>query len=63
MMRRRAFVVRVIAAIAAPLAAPLAAGAQRAQEVWRVGYLSVVSVDTDKSWVTALRDGLREHGY
>ena len=29
----------------------------------RIGYLSVVTAETDRSWVGAFRDGLREHGY
>ena len=58
-LHRRTFLVGCVAA----LVAPVGAEAQRAQKVWRVGYLSVVSVETDKSWVTAFRDGLRELGY
>jgi ABC-type uncharacterized transport system substrate-binding protein len=43
--------------------APLAAEAQQPGKVWRIGYLSVVSVEADRSWVAAFRDGLRELGY
>ena len=58
-MDRRAF----LAGAAALLAAPLAAEAQQPGKVWRIGYLSVVSVEADRSWVVAFRDGLRELGY
>ena len=59
-MDRRAFISGVTVGL---VAAPLAAAAQPARKVWRIGYLSVVSVETDRSWVTAFRDGLRELGY
>jgi putative ABC transport system substrate-binding protein len=59
-MDRRAFISGVTVGL---VAAPLAAAAQPAGRVWRIGYLSVVSVETDRSWVTAFRDGLRELGY
>jgi len=59
-MDRRAFISGVTVGL---VAAPLAAEAQPAGKVWRIGYLSVVSVETDRSWVTAFRDGLRELGY
>jgi putative ABC transport system substrate-binding protein len=59
-MDRRAFISGVTVGL---VAAPLAAEAQQAGRVWRIGYLSVVSVETDRSWVTAFRDGLRELGY
>ena len=58
-MDRRAFLLGSVMAVASPSAAE----AQQAQKVWRVGYLSVVSVETDRGWVTAFRDGLRELGY
>jgi putative ABC transport system substrate-binding protein len=56
---RRAFIVGGIGAFTAPIAAE----AQQAGRPWRIGYLSVVSVETDKSWVAAFRDGLRGLGY
>ena len=59
-MDRRAFISGVTVGL---VAAPLAAEAQQAAKVWRIGYLSVVSVEADRSWVTAFRDGLRELGY
>ena len=59
-MDRRRF---LLTALAGALAAPLAAEAQPTGKVWRIGYLSVVSAETDRSWVTAFRDGLRELGY
>ena len=58
-MERRAFVTGGLVL----LAVPLGAGAQPVGKIWRIGYLSVVSVETDRSWVTAFRDGLRELGY
>ena len=45
------------------LAAALAAEAQSHAKLWRIGYLSVAQVESDKSWVGAFRDGLRELGY
>jgi putative ABC transport system substrate-binding protein len=59
-MDRRAFLAGVGALLASPYAA---AEAQPSGRVWRIGYLSVVAPDTDRSWVAAFRDGLREHGY
>jgi putative ABC transport system substrate-binding protein len=58
-VERRAFVTGGLVL----LAVPLGAGAQPVGKIWRIGYLSVVSVETDRSWVTAFRDGLRELGY
>jgi putative tryptophan/tyrosine transport system substrate-binding protein len=45
------------------LGAPLAAQAQPAGKVWRIGYLSVATVEFDKSWAASFRQGLRELGY
>ena len=45
------------------LSIPLAAEAQQAGKVPRIGYLSAVSAETDKSRVAAFRQGLRELGY
>ena len=45
------------------LVAPLVARAQQARKVPRIGYLSAVTVEGDKSLVDALRDGLRALGY
>ena len=59
MLTRRGF----LAGSASVVATSLAAEAQQARRLWRIGYLSVVSVETDKSWVTAFRDALRQLGY
>ena len=59
-MDRRRF---LLTSLAGALVAPVAAEAQQAGKIWRIGYLSVVSVETDRSWVIAFRDGLRELGY
>ena len=59
-MDRRAFISTLASGL---LAAPLAAEGQQAGKVWRIGYLSVVAVEADRSWVAAFRDGLRELGY
>ena len=59
-MDRRRF---LLTSLAGAVAVPLVAEAQQAGKIWRIGYLSVVSVETDRSWVIAFRDGLRELGY
>ena len=59
-MDRRAFLAGAGALLASPYAT---AEAQPSGRVWRIGYLSVVAPDTDRSWVAAFRDGLRELGY
>jgi putative ABC transport system substrate-binding protein len=45
------------------LAAPLAARAQQAAKVPRVGLLGTATPSLMAPWITAFRDGLREHGY
>lgn len=45
------------------LASPYTSPAQPAKKLPRIGYLSVSSVEGDKSWVAAFRQGLRELGY
>src|SRR6266851_3956592 len=58
------FAQRVVTALVLVLlAAALAAEAQSRAKLWRIGYLSVAQVESDKSWVGAFRDGLRELGY
>ena len=59
-MDRRRF---LLTSLAGAVAVPLVAEAQQAGKIWRIGYLSVVSVETDRSWIIAFRDGLRELGY
>jgi putative ABC transport system substrate-binding protein len=49
--------------LALGLLTPLVAVAQPAGKVPRIGYLSAVSAETDKSRVAAFRQGLRELGY
>src|SRR5881628_876065 len=51
------------AVLALGLLTPLVAVAQPAGKVPRIGYLSAVSAETDKSRVAAFRQGLRELGY
>jgi putative ABC transport system substrate-binding protein len=58
-MDRRRFLLTSLAV----LTAPVSVEAQQPGKIWRIGYLSVVSVETDRSWVIAFRDGLRELGY
>jgi putative ABC transport system substrate-binding protein len=55
----------LVASLVAILIAPLAAHAQPAGRVWRIGYLSLVSMDLEQHtpWVAAFRDGLRSLGY
>ena len=60
MINRRAFISTVALGI---LTMPLAAEGQQAGKVPRIGYLSAVSAETDKSRVAAFRQGLRELGY
>lgn len=57
MMDRRTL---LVAAILSPLAA-FSAGVPTRQV--RIGYLSVASVDRDRAWLDALREGLKEYGY
>jgi len=59
-INRRAFISTVALGI---LTMPLAAEGQQAGKVPRIGYLSAVSAETDKSRVAAFRQGLRELGY
>ncbi len=60
----RLHIVEFVMMLAFPLlVAPLAAEAQPARKVPWIGYLSVATVEFDKSWVGAFRDGLRELGY
>ena len=62
MISRRRFLNAAVLALA-PLGAAADAQEHKAGKIWRIGYLSVVSVETDRSWVLAFRDGLRELGY
>src|SRR5262249_36577820 len=59
-MDRRRF---LVTSLAGALAMPLAAEAQRAEKVPRMGYLSAVSAEADKSRIAGLRQGLRDAGY
>ena len=45
------------------LCALLSVGAQQAGKVHRIGYLSVRKPDTEKSYLPAFQQGLRELGY
>jgi putative ABC transport system substrate-binding protein len=58
-------IVRFVVMLALPLllVAPLVAEAQQVRQVPRIGYLSLATVEQDKSWVGAFRDGLRALGY
>ena len=58
-MKRRAFVT----GLGAVLAAPLTAEAQQPGKVWRIGYLDQGSAARSTSYVDALRQGLRDHGW
>src|SRR5712692_6693079 len=58
-MDRRAFVLAALAGAASPRTA----FAQAMKKVWRVGYLSVATVEADRSWLAAFRDELRKLGY
>ena len=49
--------------ILALLAAPLGAEAQQAGKVPRVGLLGTATPSLMAPWITAFRDGLRQHGY
>jgi putative tryptophan/tyrosine transport system substrate-binding protein len=60
MMDRRRF---LVTSLAGPLAAPLAAGAQQAEKVFRIGYLSGNSAESDTDLRSAFRQGLAELGY
>src|SRR5262249_30979882 len=35
----------------------------QAKKVWRIGYLSVATVEFDKSWIASFRQGMRDLGY
>ena len=60
MISRRGF----IGAVAGGLAVvPAVAPAQQTTKVPRIGYLTGGSVELEKSWITSLRQGLRELGY
>jgi putative ABC transport system substrate-binding protein len=60
----RLYIVRFVAMLVFPLlVAPLVAGARQAKQVPRIGYLSLATVERDKSLVDAFRDGLRALGY
>ena len=59
-MDRRAFVTVVAGGI---LAAPLAAETQQAGKVPRIGLLGTATPSLMASWISAFRDGLRQHGY
>ena len=52
-----------LALVLALLALPLAAEGQQTGKVPRIGYLSLLSAEGDKSRVVAFRQGLRELGY
>jgi putative ABC transport system substrate-binding protein len=60
-MKRRAVV--ILALTLGLLAVPLAAKAQQAGKVWRIGYLSGGSAETDKNLLAAFQQGLAELGY
>jgi ABC-type uncharacterized transport system substrate-binding protein len=60
MMDRRRF---LVTSLAGALAAPLAAGAQQAEKVFRIGYLSGNSAEIDTDLRSAFRQGLAELGY
>src|SRR5215218_5639827 len=61
MNRRRSL---LLAAGASALALPLAVFAElHDKKMPRIGYLSVASVERDREWLAALRDGLKELGY
>ena len=63
-MRRRRQLLGLAAILIVSLAAGLPwAAAQGPGKVWRIGYLSAVSAEADRSWVESFRDGLRELGY
>jgi putative tryptophan/tyrosine transport system substrate-binding protein len=53
----------LLAGAVALLAAPLAAEGQRADKVYRIGVLDVVSVASNATNLAAFRQGLRELGY
>ena len=58
-MKRRAFAWVALAACLSPRAVL----AQAAKKPWRVGYLSMASPDSDRRWVMAFRQGLKDLGY
>lgn len=53
----------VVTLTLALLAAPLGVDAQRAERVYRIGYLGVGSALIDQQFLEAFRAGLREHGW
>jgi len=56
--------VRWVVILALPLlATPLVAETPQVRQVPRIGYLSSATVEQDKSWVSAFRDGLHALGY
>jgi len=59
-MDRRAFITIVGGSI---LAAPLAGEAQQTSKMWRLGYLDQGAAARNTSYVDALRQGLRDHGW
>jgi len=59
-MDRRTFISRVGSGL---LAAPLAARAQQRGKVYRIGFLGIANASSWASYITALRQGLRELGY
>ncbi len=58
-MRRREF----LRAATMALLVPSVASAQQTKKIARVGYLSVATVEIDRSWLAAFRDELRKLGY
>jgi putative ABC transport system substrate-binding protein len=58
-----ALVLLGIALLVAPAIRRTPAHAEPSGRTWRIGYLSLASMDVDKDWVAAFREGLRERGY
>lgn len=54
---------RAVALLFLLLAIPLTADAQAPRRVARVGYLSIATVDFDRSWLASFRQGMRDLGY
>jgi len=57
----RSIVIRALAAVLLTMAS--LAEAQQPKRIHRIGYLSYGSVESEKSWLTAFQQGLREVGY